>query len=142
MAGIRLGYAVGKPETMRKLAEYRLGNSVNVLAFAAGRAAIAAASIIPAERARNRAALAFTARLFGELGFTVVPSHANFVFADIRRDARAFQAACLERGVMVGRPFAPFTTWTRVSIGTMEEMRGAASVFRSILGSVPSAAAR
>ena len=136
MAGIRLGYAVGKPETMKKLAEYRLGNSVNVLAFAAGRAAIAAASMIPAERARNTAALAFTARLFGEMGFTVVPSHANFVFADIRRDARAFQAACLERGVMVGRPFAPFTTWTRVSIGTMDEMQRAATVFRNILGSV------
>jgi histidinol-phosphate/aromatic aminotransferase/cobyric acid decarboxylase-like protein len=34
---------------------------------------------------------------------------------------------------MVGRPFPPLTTHARISIGTMEEMRQAAGVFREVL---------
>ena len=90
-----------------------------------------------------RAALAFTARLFGELGFTVVPWH-----RELR--VRRHQARCAH--VPGGLPRARrdggapvrfrFTTWTRVSIGTLDEMQRAATVFRNILGGVPSAAAR
>ncbi len=140
MAGIRLGYAVGRPETMKRLAPWRLGNSVNLLAMAAGRAAVGAEAALAAERARNAAARAFTAKLFADLGFTVAPSQANFVFVDIRRDAKAFQEACRAEGVMVGRAFPPCDTWTRVSIGTMAEMERAAGVFRALLAPVPSAA--
>lgn len=140
MAGIRLGYAVGHADTMKKLAPWRLGNSVNLLAMAAGRAALASHAALSAERARNAAARAVTAALFADLGFTVAPSHANFVFVDLRRDAKAFQEACRAEGIMVGRPFPPCTTWTRVSIGTQEEMERAAPVFRRLLAASPSAA--
>jgi histidinol-phosphate aminotransferase len=139
MAGIRLGYGAGTPATIARLAPWRLGNSVNLLAFAAGRAAIAALPGIAAERARNRQVREFTARVFTDLGCVTAPSQANFVFVDIRRDARAFQDACRARGVMVGRPFPPFDAWTRVSIGTMDEMRQAADVFRQVLASAPMA---
>jgi histidinol-phosphate aminotransferase len=64
------------------------------------------------------------------------------VFADIRRSAREFADACRQRGVAVGRPFPPLDTWARVSIGTMDEMRKAADVFRQVLAPAPSAAAR
>lgn len=142
MAGIRLGYAVGQAETMKQLAPWRLGNSVNLLAMAAGRAATSAHAALAAERARNAAARSYAARLFADLGFTVAPSQANFVFVDIGRDAKAFQEGCRAEGIMVGRPFPPCTTWTRVSIGTMEEMERAAPVFRRLLAAPPSAAAR
>jgi histidinol-phosphate aminotransferase len=139
MAGIRLGYAVGMPATIARLAAWRLVNGVNLLALAAGRAALAAQAAIAAERARNAQVRAFTAQVFSDLGFAPAPSQANFVFVDIRSDARAFQDACRARGVMVGRPFPPLDTWTRVTIGTMDEMRQAAGVFKQVLASTPSA---
>jgi len=67
------------------------------------------------------------------MGYQVAPSAANFVMIDVRRDARAFREACRARGVAVGRPFPPLDTHTRVSIGTMEEMRAASAVFREVL---------
>jgi histidinol-phosphate aminotransferase len=139
MAGIRLGYGVGTPATIARLAAWRLGNGVNLLALAAGRAAIAALASIAAERARNAQVREFTAKVFTDLGFVPAPSQGNFVFVDVRRDARAFQDACRARGVLVGRPFPPFDAWTRVSIGTMDEMRQAADVFRQVLGPAPTA---
>ncbi len=142
MAGVRLGYAIGHPDTIKKLAPWRMPNSVSILAHHAGRAALAARAMVPAERTRNREALDFTGKAFEDLGYKVVPSQANFVFVDLRRDARAFQAACRERGVAVGRQFPPLVNYTRVSIGTLEEMRRAAEVFRQVLSAAPSAAAR
>jgi histidinol-phosphate aminotransferase len=139
MAGIRLGYAVGVPSTIARLGAWRLVNSVNLLALAAGRAALGAQAAIAAERARNTQVRAFTAKVFSDLGFVLAPSQANFVFVDIRRDARAFQDACRARGVMVGRPFPPLDSWTRVTVGTMDEMRQAAEVFKQVLASTPSA---
>ena len=133
MAGIRLGYGVGTPATIARLAPWRLGNGVNLLAFAAGQAAITALPSLAAERARNAQVRAFTAKVFTDLGCVPAPSQANFVFVDIRREARTFQDACRARGVLVGRPFPPFDAWTRVSIGTMDEMRQAADVFRQVL---------
>jgi histidinol-phosphate aminotransferase len=134
-----LGYGVGTPATIARLAAWRLGNGVNLLALAAGRAAIAALASIAAERARNAQVREFTAKVFTDLGFVPAPSQGNFVFVDVRRDARAFQDACRARGVLVGRPFPPFDAWTRVSIGTMDEMRQAADVFRQVLGPAPTA---
>jgi histidinol-phosphate aminotransferase len=67
------------------------------------------------------------------MGFKVSQSHANFVFADIRRDAAEFAKQCRQYGVSVGRPFPPLNTWTRVSMGTDDEVRQAIDVFRKVL---------
>lgn len=139
MAGVRLGYGIGHADVVKALGEWRLGNGVSLLALAAGQGALRARGALEAERARNAAARAFTARAFGDLGFTVAPSHANFVYIDIRRDARAFQETCRAEGVMVGRRFPPCDTWARVSIGTTAEMERAVPVFRRLLAPAASA---
>lgn len=84
-------------------------------------------------RSANRDARDFARKVFADLGFRVLDSHTNFVLIDIRRDAAEFAKACRAAGVLVGRPFPPLTTWSRVSLGTMDEMERAATVFKKIL---------
>jgi histidinol-phosphate aminotransferase len=67
------------------------------------------------------------------MGFTVCESHANFVFANIKRDAAEFAKQCRALGVQVGRPFPPLNSWTRVSVGTEDEVVQAIDVFRKVL---------
>ncbi len=81
----------------------------------------------------NREARDYTRQVFTDLGFTVAPSQTNFVMAHIERDVKEFQSGCREQGVLLGRPFPPLTKYARVSIGTLEEMREAADVFRRVL---------
>ena len=57
------------------------------------------------------------------MGFKSAPSEANFVMVDIRRGAKEFQDACRAQGVLVGRPFPPLLSQTRISIGTEDEIR-------------------
>lgn len=134
LAGLRVGYAVGLADTLAAMQKYRLDLAVNVLGAAAAKSALADASAhVPREQKLNHEARDFTQRWFESAGYRVVPSQANFLMADIRRDSADFQKACSEHDVQVGRPFPPLLTHARISIGTMDEMRAAAGVFARVL---------
>jgi histidinol-phosphate aminotransferase len=133
MAGLRLGFAVGRPTTLRKLWPHLVQNNVNVLVAAAAAASLSAPGHVEREVARNAEGRRFTREFFEKAGYAVVPSAANFLMVDIRRDMRPFREACRKQGVITGRPFPPLTNYARVSIGTMDEMKAATNVFASTL---------
>jgi len=139
MAGLRLGYAVGHVDTIKKMRDWDGGSgvsSLNVLALQAGLAAIQQdAAFISAERARNTAVRDFTMKWFADRGMKPAASQANFMFVDIGRPAQEFRDACRAKGVMVARDFPPFEkTHCRLSFGTMDEMKKAVDVFGAVLG--------
>jgi histidinol-phosphate aminotransferase len=146
MAGLRLGYAVGHVDTIRKMAEFDGGSgtgSLNVLAIAAGLEAIQQdPAVIKAERDRNTAVRDFTMKWFSERGLKPTDSQANFMFVDIGRPVRQFREACLAKGVRVARDFPPFErSHCRLSFGTMDEMKKAVSVFAEVLNKPATAVA-
>jgi len=145
MAGLRMGYAIGHPDTIKKMAEWDAGagtSSLNVLAMQAGLAAIQQdASFISAERARNKEVRDFTMKWFADRGMQPTDSQANFMFVNIGRPAKAFREACKAKGVLVARDFPPFeTTHCRISYGTMDEMKKAVAVFGEVLAKKATAA--
>ncbi len=133
MAGLRVGYAVGQPDTLAKLAPWLLGANVSQLTLVAAAAAVGDAPHIAVEQRRNRATRAYTRRFFEGAGYQVAESEANFLMVDIRRDAKQFKLEALKHNVAVGRQFPSHPTWVRVSIGTMVEMKQALGVFRTLL---------
>jgi histidinol-phosphate aminotransferase len=146
MAGFRIGYAVGHPDAIRKMADWESASgtsSLNILAMAAATAAINQdASFIVNERARNKAVRDFTMKWFADRGMKPTDSQANFMFVNIGRPVKEFRDACLAKGVKVARDFPPFEkTHCRISFGTMEEMQKAVAVFGEVLGKPASAAA-
>jgi histidinol-phosphate aminotransferase len=146
MAGLRMGYCVGHPDTIRKMADWDAGtgtSSLNVLAMQAGVAAIQQEpSVIAAERERNKAVRELTMKWFADRGMKPTDSQANFVLVNIGRPAKAFREACAKQGVLVGRDFPPFEkTHCRLSFGTMAEMQKALTVFGDVLGKPATAAA-
>lgn len=58
------------------------------------------------------------------------------MFFDLGRPTSEFRDACQEHGVRVGRDFMPLEdAYSRISLGTMEEMETAVEVFAEVLGS-------
>src|SRR5262249_5819468 len=129
LAGLRVGYAIARAETIDKLTPYKLTHSVGTLAAGAAFAALEQKDRVARERALNRDAREATRHFFESLGYRVATSQTNFLFVDVRQDVQEFQEACAKRGVLVGRPFPPLDSYCRISIGTMEEMRLAMSAF-------------
>jgi histidinol-phosphate aminotransferase len=145
MAGLRLGYAIGHVDTIKKMRDWDAGSgfsSLNVLALHAGLAAIQQdPSVIAAERTRNAAVREFTMKWFADRGMKPTASQANFMFVNIGRPAKDFRDACHAQGVLVARDFPPFEkSHCRLSFGTMEEMKKAVGVFGEILGKKTAAA--
>ena len=135
MAGMRVGYAVGQPRTIEGFNRWAITFNQNSLGVAAAVASLDDPAHIEAERARNAEARAFTTSFFEDLGYKVMKSQTNFVFAEIGHSARDFKEACARRGLLVGREFPPFEkTHARVSIGTIDEMQRAGVVMAEVLG--------
>jgi len=146
MAGLRLGYAIGHVDTIKKMQDLdaATGNSsLNVIAMQAGIAAISQdPGFIAAERARNTAARDFTMKWFMDHGMKPADSQANFMFVNLGRPAKDFRDACAAKGIKVGRDFPPYEkTHCRISFGTMEEMQKAVVVFGEVLAKKTEAAA-
>lgn len=143
MAGLRMGYAIGHPQTIRKMGDWDGTGSINVLALAAAHASITQdPAVWKAEAARNNEARGFTMKWFADRGYKPTDSQSNFLFVNIKRPAKEFRDACRAQGVSVARDFPPFEkSHCRISIGTMEEMKTATEVFGRVLGNPATAAA-
>lgn len=143
MAGLRLGYAVGQPDTVQAISRaWQLG-SLNTLTAAAAIASLKDTQHIADEVAENARVREFTIKAFRDLGYQVTDSHANCIFVDVKGSAPAFRDGCLAQKVQVGRDFPPFEkTHSRITLGTMAEMRQAVDVFRRVLAAKPSPSAQ
>jgi histidinol-phosphate aminotransferase len=133
MAGLRAGYAIGQPDTLKRMASWCLGSNVNQLALAAVAATVNDAAHVALEQRRNEEARAFTRSFFQNAGYTVHAAEANFMMVDIRRDARAFKLDCVKHKVAIGRAFPSLGNYARISVGTMPQMKKAVEVFRTVL---------
>ena len=146
MAGLRQGYAIAHPDTIKKLRPW-VGSSgsgsLNVFGMAAATVAIAQdASFTTNERNRNKAVRDMATKWFNERGMKPTDCQANFMFVNIGTPAKAFREACRAKGVMVARDFPPFEkTHARITLGTMEEMTKAVQVFGEVLAKKSTAAA-
>src|SRR5262245_22468647 len=141
MAGLRVGYAIGHPDTLKAMEPHKTGD-LNVLSAADAPASIQDAAHIAQQRDQNRTTLETTVRTFKDAGCRVSDSQANFILADVKRPAKEFRDACERMGVTIGRDFPPLTNWARISNGTAEEMRVANDVFKKVLGAAQTTASR
>jgi len=134
LAGLRAGYAIARPEVLNKMKAWTLGSNVSQLTLAAAQVALEDSAHIANEVRRNAEVKAFTRKFFADAGFTMSSGDANFMMVDVRRSAAAFKSTLLRKGVAVGRAFPPLPNHSRITFGTMPEMRKAVGVFREVLG--------
>ena len=134
MAGLRIGYAVGRTDTLAKMKQWVLGSNVSQLTLIAAREAVADQKHIADEVKRNREVKAFTRKFFADAGYTMSSGDANFMMVDVKRNAAEFKRTLLARGVVVGRAFPPLTNHARITFGTMDVMKKATVAIREVLG--------
>jgi histidinol-phosphate aminotransferase len=134
MAGLRIGYAIGAADTLKGMARLKMPYNISVFGVAASLAALNDAKHMEEEKQRNTDVRTYTVKALDDLGCKSTASQGNFLFVDIGRPAAEFREACAKHGVFVGRDFPPYEkTHARISLGTMDEMKKATAVFRSVI---------
>ncbi|MEI6668483.1 MAG: aminotransferase class I/II-fold pyridoxal phosphate-dependent enzyme [Acidobacteriota bacterium] len=134
MAGLRLGYMVGRPETLEKVKSWNLGSNTNQLTLQAAVAGLNDTRHIEDEVKRNREVKAYTRKFFADLGYQMSAGEANFMMVNIKRDSKAFKAGLVKKGVAVGRQFPGLESHMRLCFGTMAEMKKALPIIAESLG--------
>jgi len=127
LAGARLGLGIGQAELMADLNTLKYSTNpynVNRMTMAAGAAAIRSAEYYDACCQTIMENRAYTEKRLQELGFEVLPSAANFLFA--RNSAipgGELYRKLKERGVLVRHFTKPrISEFNRITIGTKEQM--------------------
>ena len=127
MAGARLGFAMGSEELIRDLKTIQYSTNpynVNRMTSAAGIAAIEARGYYDDCCGKIRQNRAWTREKLEALGFTVLPSSTNFLFARSDRiGGEELYLAMKDRGILIRHFTAErIKDFNRITIGTAEQM--------------------
>ena len=140
MAGIRCGYAAGRPDLLAKLEPYGM-NAMPVTALAAAHASLLDESLIPTRKkiigdTRNN-----TFAWLKENSYSFIPSQSNCFMIDVKRPGREVIAAMQQKKVFIGRTWGIWPNSVRVSVGTPEEMAKFKVAFKEVMSAPASATA-
>src|SRR5947208_3291794 len=133
MAGLRCGYCVAQPEAMQRLRPHQTWDSVNIMAIAAAIASLEDAGQVTSGQRLNRETKKFVTEELSALGYASIPSQANFIMVNVKREARPIIGALAQHGVQIGRPFPALPNHLRVTIGKRPEMETFLSAFRQVV---------
>ena len=138
LAGLRVGFAIGQPELIEALT--RVKDSFNSypldrLALVGASAALNDEAYFEQTRRQVIASRETLSHDLASLGFEVLPSAANFVFArHPAHDAAALAAALRERSIIVRHFKAPrIDQFLRITVGTDAQCALLAQALKAIL---------
>ena len=101
LAGLRVGYGIGRPDLIARVAAYRRPFHLSTLALRAAVAAIQDTEHLDRSVALARAGRRHLRQQLDRLGVTHWPSQGNFVLFRTETPARQAYEQLLERGIMV-----------------------------------------
>ena len=122
MAGLRVGYGMGHPDLVSVVND-------NVMAWRNGVGLYAAyhsyldEDFVAFSRDKILQGREMVNATFRRHGIEPLPSQTSFVYADIERDADVFKAEMAARNVKIRGIYAGYDTYSRVSMGRIEELQ-------------------
>lgn len=133
LAGLRVGFALARPELADLLNRVRQPFNVNSLALVAAEAALDDSGFLAESKRINDAGMRQLVEGFSRLGLNWIPSAGNFVSVRVGAAGAVFQAL-LREGVIV-RPVANYglSDYLRVSIGLPEQNARFLATLQAIL---------
>lgn len=129
MAGIRAGFAFGRPDLLEKFQSIspeillRTVASVSLIAAAGAGACLRDPTLVPTRRKINTDLREATLEFLDKNGYKYIPgSQANFFMLDVKRSGGEFQQSMLGQKIAIGRTWKALPTYVRVTVGTADEM--------------------
>jgi len=132
MAGLRCGYAIGRPDLLAKLDPYGW-NFMPVPALVAAMCSLKDKTLVPARKKINADIRNETFSWLEANNYSFVRSHSNCFLLDVKRPPQQFTAAMEARTVYVGRTWPSWPTHVRITVGTREEMATFRKAFKEVM---------
>jgi histidinol-phosphate aminotransferase len=136
LAGLRVGYALGRREIIAALNRVREPFPVSRLAQAGALAALDDDTFGQKVLKNNEMGKAYLYGEFDKMGLDYFRTQSNFIFVNFKQDSRRLFESLLRKGIIIRPGYLwDYSTWGRVTIGTMEENRAFIRALRETFGS-------
>ena len=129
LAGLRIGYVVGHPDTLKKIAKYGDTISPSQTAIAAARASMGDEDFMKMVRAKNAVARKVLTDYIEQKKVFYSKSQTNVLLFPAPMDGKKILSTLEEKGYLIRIWEYQNKEWCRVSIGTEEEMKGFVKAF-------------
>lgn len=140
LAGLRVGYILGRSELIQALDRVRAPFSVNSLALAAAVAALDDGEFLREVKNVVKNGREYLQRELPKLGLRVLPSDANFIMGNVGglgTDAPTLCDFLAQQGILI-RDLSGFrgagSSWVRISVGTPEQNKRLVSMIKMYRG--------
>lgn len=134
MAGLRVGYGMARPD-IAELVSGHVMAWANGVGMAAAHASYLDEEFIAFSRQKILEGRKMVIATFRKNGIEPLPSQTNFVYANIGRDADAFQQLMEARNIQIRGTYQTYSTWSRVSMGKLEDLEVFDRVFTEVFNS-------
>jgi len=135
MAGIRMGFAVGRPDLLAKMAQFSGQNSLPVTAMVAAKASLLDTDLVPSRKKTIAGIRSQTLAWLKSEGYSFTPSESNCFMLDVRRPGKEVQAALAKKEMFVGRIWPAWPDSLRITVGTTDEMMAFRKAFTEVMSS-------
>jgi histidinol-phosphate aminotransferase len=133
MAGLRAGAAFGRPDLLAKVNGYSNLGMLPITGMAAASASLQSKKLIPERRKIIGNVREDVFSYLDKNKFHYVPSVSNCFMVDTKRPGDDVAMAMRSEKVYIGRLWAAWPTYVRVTIGTQEEMNKFKTAFTKVM---------
>ena len=133
MAGIRAGFALGRPDLLAKMRPYSTSGFLPITGVACATASMQVKTLVAERRAINKQIRDNTFEFLEKKKVSYIPSEGNFFLMEVGRPGGDVARAMAEHKIYIGRVWPIWPTKVRVSIGTQEEMNKFAAAFSKVM---------
>ena len=132
MAGIRCGFAAGRPDLLAKMQPYGM-NAMPVTALAAARASLLDADLVPKRKKIIADTRNSTFAWLKQNNYAFIPSQSNCFMIDVKRPGRQVITAMQQKDVFIGRTWPIWPNSVRITVGTPQEMAKFQEAFKQVM---------
>ncbi len=139
MAGIRCGFAVGRPDLLKKLEAYGQ-NAMPITGSAAANVSLLDADLVPARRKIIGDIRNDTFEWLAKNNYKFIPSQSNCFMIDTGRNGRQVITAMQAKNVFIGRTWPIWPNTVRVTVGSPDDMAKFKVAFKEVMDAPVTAA--
>jgi histidinol-phosphate aminotransferase len=141
MAGLRCGFAIGRPDLLAKIQTYGQ-NFMPILAVAAATSSLQTPDLVSQRRKINTDNRTSVFEWLTANNYKFVPSETNCFMLDTGRPGKEVIAAMAQRNVFIGRVWPVWPTYVRITVGSRSDMDRFQAAFKEVMSGSTAASLR
>ncbi|MDR5728862.1 MAG: pyridoxal phosphate-dependent aminotransferase [Terriglobia bacterium] len=135
MAGLRMGFAIARPDLLAKIAPLGGQNPLPITAMAAAKASLLDPTLVPTRKQLIANTRQQTVHWLHSQGYATTPSVSNCFMLDVKRPGKEVQAALASKEMFVGRIWPAWPDSLRITVGLPSEMAAFRKDFTEVMNS-------